>query len=92
MQIEQAVQETVVRFKLLDYPEENISEFLNLLNILISPVWICMEQFDNLKLKYGESFSPKHAQRKEMICDMEKWVNRVSLYFKSLHHYPTVMS
>jgi len=92
MHFEQTVHETVLRFRHLDYPSENINEFLNLLNILISPVWICLGQFDSLKFKYGERFSPEDTQRKEMICDMETWFNRLSLYFKSIYHYPLIVA
>jgi hypothetical protein len=91
IQFKQAVNETVIRFRHLDYPTENINELLSLLNILISPVWLCLDRFDDLTFKYGERINPEHIQRSEMICDMEKWINRLSLYFKSINHYSTIV-
>jgi hypothetical protein len=90
MQFEQTVRETTARFRILKYPEEHISRFLNLLNILISPAWICLEKFNTLKAIYGERFSPEQVTRKEMILDMEKFSNRILMYFEALNQYSFV--
>jgi len=90
-EFEQLVRDTVGKIRQLPYRSEYIDQFLNLLNLLISPVWVCLARFDHLTSKYGNGFCLEHIQRKEMICDMEKWNNRISLYFKSIHYYPSIL-
>jgi hypothetical protein len=59
----------------LAYPEANKRVYLRKLSLGLSRCQVCLDQLEKLEGKNGPGFHPLHYERKELVCDMEKWRN-----------------
>ena len=69
--------------KRLEYPGDNKKFFLGKLSLGLSRCLVCLDQLEQLEIMNNNSFDPIRHQRRELICDMEKWVN----LFRSFLYY-----
>lgn len=59
------------------YPEKQVKNFLNLITLGLSRVFVCLDQFHNLQVQNQNLFQPEKLERKQLICDMQKASNQI---------------
>jgi hypothetical protein len=67
----------------LAYPGANKRAYLRKLSLGLSRCQVCMDQLEKLEKKSNNEFNAQAHERRELICDMEKWGN----LFRSLLYY-----
>lgn len=67
----------------LPFPEKRKKKFMQLTILLMSRVFVILDQFEKLQEGSGNVFQPEIYSRKQLICDMEKPKNqfRATRYF-----------
>lgn len=55
-----------------NFQKDNIRSFLNLSELALSRVFVCLDQFEELQNSTGGVFIIQNYQRKQLICDMQK--------------------
>jgi hypothetical protein len=67
------------------FPHQHIHRFLSLLSLgIFSRVFVCLDHLKKSERLTQNQFSLQKYSRKELICDMEKWNNKLS---SAIYHY-----
>ncbi len=69
--------------KKLPYHKRDKLAFLYKISLGISRCYVCLDQLEALQQKNQNIFDPEKHTGKELICDMEQWINmyRSAMYF-----------
>lgn len=60
------------------YPKNNVSRFLNLLNLgIFSRCFVCLDQLAKNEKKTNAVFMLRSYSRKQLVCDMDKFGNQL---------------
>jgi hypothetical protein len=66
----------------MDYPKENVKQFLDRIMPIVNRAYVCFKQYKKLEKSNNNVFDASKFSRKQLICDMEKPINlfRTILY------------
>ena len=70
---------------LIRFPHQNMHRFLSLLSLgIFSRVFVCLDHLKKSERLTKNKFLLQTYSRKALICDMEKWNNKLS---SAMYHY-----
>ncbi len=61
----------------LDIPSKRSRRFFNLIILAMARGLTCLDHYQKVEYTSGGVFKPETYERKQLICDMEKWSNNV---------------
>ncbi|MFW5975111.1 MAG: class 1 isoprenoid biosynthesis enzyme, partial [Bacteroidota bacterium] len=71
--------ETTYRFRQLPFPARNTNSFLRFMSLIVFRGIVCLNQLESLQKSTNKVFSLNHYTKKDLICDMEKASNILSV-------------
>jgi hypothetical protein len=77
---------TIAAITELAYPEANKRTYLRKLSLGLSRCQVCLDQLEKLENRRSVGFNPLAHERKELVCDMEKYGN---LFLSFLYYLKT---
>ncbi len=63
----------------LPFAAERKQHFVQYIHLLLSPVFVCLDRYENFTNKTGINLFDRTFQNPVLICDMEKWSSRFRL-------------
>lgn len=70
----------------LGYPRRNVKKFLRMVSLsLCARCFVCLDQLEKKENETGNVFLPKQYTRDELVCDMDKGINKwrsIKYYFR----------
>jgi hypothetical protein len=72
-----------------NYPKKQQQDFIRIILLGLSRVFVCLDQFEKLQGSDTSIFLPEKYSRKQLICDMETFKNKKAAYrhYLRLHSY-----
>lgn len=76
----------------MPFPGERIQQFARYTHLLLSPVFVCLDHYEQYTNRTGINLFNRELQSPVLVCDMEKWSSRFHLLLLAYRNSRLVFS